>query len=97
MASTWACAAVVTTARLSGTLGEGAQADPGDRIAQGTVKIPTDAQINRMERDSITTPPLDVSEGGQRGSQQDQIRQMDRRDRRIDQKLRTHDGVCDDC
>ncbi|WP_336489452.1 hypothetical protein [Methylobacterium nigriterrae] len=88
---------VVTFALLLGTFGGAAQASPSVRVAQGTVTIPNDAQINRLERDSITTPPLDVSEGVQRGSQGAQIRQMDRRDHRIDQKLLKHDGVCDDC
>jgi hypothetical protein len=96
MTSSWT-RSVVTIAFLFGAFGGAAQADPSVRIAQGTVTIPTDTQINRMERDSITTPPLDVSEGAQRGSQGAQIRQMDRRDHRIDQKLLKHDGVCDDC
>jgi hypothetical protein len=41
-------------------------------IAQGEVRIPSDAQLERMEERTITTPPLDVREaprvrGGRRG------------------------------
>ncbi|MFD0935951.1 hypothetical protein [Methylobacterium trifolii] len=61
------------------------------------VTIPTDAQIDRMERDSIATPPLDVSEGAQRGDQGARIREMDKRAHRVDEKLLTDDGVCDGC
>ncbi|WIU40304.1 hypothetical protein [Methylorubrum extorquens] len=71
-------------------------ADPAFRMAQ-TVTIPTDAQIDRMERDAISTPPLDVSEGAQRGDEAARIRQMDKRAHRVDEKLLTDDGVCDDC
>ncbi|MER2269080.1 hypothetical protein [Methylobacterium oxalidis] len=97
MTSPLARSGVVTAALFFGTFGADAQADPSVRVAPGTVTIPTDAQINRMERNAITTPPLDVSEGAMRGSERSQIRQMDRRDRRIDQKLLKDDGVCDDC
>ena len=80
-----------------GTFGVAVQAGPSVRIAQADVTIPTDAQINRMERDAITTPPLDVSEGAQRGGEASEIRQMDRRARRVDEKLLKDDGVCDGC
>ena len=79
-----------------GTFGAPASADPIVRMAQA-VTIPTDAQIDRMERDSISTPPLDVSEGAQRGGQAAEIRQMDRRAHRVDEKLLKDDGVCDGC
>ncbi|GEP03421.1 hypothetical protein MOX02_14590 [Methylobacterium oxalidis] len=88
---------MLTIALLLGTFGGEAQAGPSVRVAQGTVTIPTEAQINRMEQDSITAPPLDVSDGVLRGSEGLQIRQLDRRDHRIDQRLLKHDGVCDDC
>ena len=96
MTSSWT-RGVLTPALVLGTCGGVAQADPNVRTAQGTVTIPTEAQINRMERDSIMTPPLDVDDGVQRGSEGSKIRQMDRRDHRIDQRLLTDDGVCDDC
>lgn len=97
LTSSWTRGGVVTIALFLGTFGGEAQANPNVRTAQGTVTIPTDAQINRMERDSITTSPLDVSEGVRRGGEASQIRQMDRRDHRVDQRLLKHDGVCDDC
>ena len=87
----------LTLALPFGMFGGAAQAGPSVHMAQGTVTIPTDAQLDRMERDSISTPPLDVSEGAQRGGQGAEIKQMHRRDHRTDQKLLKHDGVCDDC
>lgn len=66
-------------------------------MAQSEVTIPTDAQINRMEQRAITTPPLDVDDGTLQGGQAAQIRQMDQRAHRIDEKLLKDDGVCDGC
>lgn len=80
-----------------GTFGSPVWAEPHSRIAQSEVTIPTDAQINRMEQQAITTPPLNDSEGVLQGSQGAQIRQMDRRAHRIDEKLLKDDGVCDGC
>lgn len=87
----------MTLALPLGTFGEAARAEPHDRLAQGEVAIPTEGQIDRMERDAITVPPLDVSEGAQRGGEAAEIRQMDRRARRVDEKLLTDDGVCNGC
>ena len=77
----------------------GAASEPGSRVrvAQGEVRIPSDAQIGRMERDAISTPPLDVSEGRQTGGEGAEIRKMDRRARSIDEKLLKDGGVCRDC
>lgn len=89
--------AVMVLALPIGTFGTAARAAPHLRLAQGEVTIPTEGQIDRMERDAITVAPLDVSEGGQRGGEAAEIRQMDRRAHRIDQKLLTDDGVCNGC
>jgi hypothetical protein len=67
-------------------------------FAQGEVRIPSDAQLERMEERSIATPPLDVSGAPGRGlSEGGQIRQMDERARRIDDQLMRGGGVCADC
>lgn len=79
-----------------GTFGAPVWAEPAPRMAQ-MVTIPTERQIDRMERDAIATPPLDVSAGAQRGDQGARIRQMDDRSHRIDEKLLTDDGVCRGC
>jgi hypothetical protein len=89
---------VLTTLVLPfGTFGSPALAEPHTHIAQGEVTIPTNAQINRLEQQAITTPPLDDSEGALQGGQATQIRQMDQRAHRIDEKLLKDDGVCDGC
>ncbi|WP_149313740.1 hypothetical protein [Methylobacterium sp. P1-11] len=80
-----------------GAFGSPAWAKPDTRIAQSEVTIPTDAQIDSMEQQAITTPPLNDSEGVLQGGQGAQIRQMDRRAHRIDEKLLKDDGVCDGC
>lgn len=87
---------MLTFALPFGTFGGPASADPVVREAQA-MTIPTEAQIDRMERDSISTPPLDVSEGAQRGGQGAEIRQMDRRAHQVDEKLLNDDGVCSGC
>jgi hypothetical protein len=87
----------MTLALPIGTFGAAARADTHDRLAQGEVIIPTEAQIDGMQTDAITVAPLDVSEGAQRGGEAAEIRQMDRRAHRIDERLLTEDGVCDGC
>jgi hypothetical protein len=67
-------------------------------IAQGEVRIPSDAQLERMEERAITTPPLDVREAPRvRGGEEAEIRQMDERARRIDQQLMGGGAICTDC
>jgi hypothetical protein len=67
-------------------------------IAQGEVRIPSDAQLERMEERAITTPPLDVREAPRvRGGEEAEIRQMDERARRIDQQLLGSGAICTDC
>ena len=73
---------------------------PGGRIllAQGEVQIPSDAQLERMEERAITTPPLDVRDAPGRGlSEGAEIRQMDKRARRIDRQLMGDGAICADC
>ena len=67
-------------------------------IAQGEVRIPSDAQLERMEQRAITTPPLDVRDAPRvRGGEEAEIRQMDERARRIDQQLLGSGAICTDC
>jgi hypothetical protein len=67
-------------------------------IAQGEVRIPSDAQLERMEERAITTPPLDVRDAPRvRGGEEAEIRQMDERARRIDQQLLGSGAICTDC
>jgi hypothetical protein len=67
-------------------------------LAQGEIRIPSDAQLERMEEQGIATPPLDVRDAPGRGlSEGAQIRQMDERARRIDERLMGGDAICADC
>jgi hypothetical protein len=67
-------------------------------IAQGEVRIPGDAQLERMEERAITTPPLDVRGAPRvRGGEEAEIRQMNERARRIDQQLLGSGAICTDC
>jgi hypothetical protein len=68
-------------------------------IAQGEVRIPSDAQLERMEERAVTTPPLDVREAPRtRGrGEEAEIRQMDERARRIDEQLLGSGAICTDC
>ena len=67
-------------------------------IAQGDVRIPNDAQLERMEERAITTPPVDAR-GTQRGvrGEEAEIRQMDERAHRIDERLMGSGAICTDC
>jgi len=79
--------------------GAGSAHAPSLVIAQqGEVRIPSDAQLERMEERAITTPPLDVREAPRvRGGEEAEIRQMDERARRIDQQLMGSGAICTDC
>ena len=78
--------------------GAGSAYAPRLVIAQGEVRIPSDAQLERMEERAITTPPLDVREAPRvRGGEEAEIRQMDERARRIDQQLLGSGAICTDC
>ena len=65
-------------------------------LAQAEIRIPSDSQLERLERRGIATPPLDVSGSPvPKGSEESQIDQMDRQDKAIDEKLMR--GICRDC
>ena len=73
-------------------------------LAQGEIRIPSDADLERLERQSMATPPLDTGrqttrQPGAAVSEQrrEEIenQQMDRQDRAIDQKVLR--GICRDC
>jgi hypothetical protein len=81
---------------LAGIPDGSARADARLRLAQGTVTIPSDAQINRLEREAITTPPLDVGETP-RDEPGAAARHRDRREHRIDRRNPERGGACDDC
>ena len=68
-------------------------------IAQGDVRIPSDAQLERMEERAITTPPFEVREAPRvRGmGEEAEIRQMDERAKRIDERLLGSGAICTDC
>ena len=80
-----------------GTFAGPSRAGPHVQVAQAEVRIPSEAQIDRMERDAISTPPLDVSEGAQTGGEAAEIKQMDRRAHGIDENLLRGSGVCRGC
>lgn len=66
------------------------------QLAQVEIQIPSGTQLDRMEQQDIATPPLDVSGSPiPQGSEQSQIRRMDRQDRIIDDKVMR--GICSDC
>lgn len=78
---------------LAGFSGGSIRLEARERPAQSTVTIPTDAELNRLEREAITTPPLDVS-GTPPG---DGIGAPHRRERRIERRSPGRGGACDDC
>jgi hypothetical protein len=52
---------------------------PGLALAQSEIRIPTDAELQRMERGGIATSPLGTSAGPKlKGSEEAQNLQMDR-------------------
>jgi hypothetical protein len=65
-------------------------------VAQAEIRIPSDAELDRMERKAIATPPLDVSGAPVlKGSERSQDLQMDRQDVIVDQEVMR--GICADC
>ena len=58
-------------------------------LAQSEIRIPTDAELQRMERGGIATSPLGTSAGPKlKGSEEAQNLQMDRQDRMIESTAR---------
>ena len=76
----------------------GATYAPRMVVAQGDVRIPNDAQLERMEERAITTPPADAR-GTQRyvRGEAAEIRQMDDGAHRIDERLMGSGAICTDC
>jgi hypothetical protein len=72
-----------------------ARAEQRPAFAQAEIRIPTEAEIGRMERQSITRPPLDDNYRGDTGDQMD--RRLDKRAHRIDERLLGGSGICGDC
>ena len=66
-------------------------------LAQGEVRIPSDAQIERMEERAIKTNPLEDSAGRLRGGAEAEIRQMDENAHRVDERLMRDSGICANC
>jgi hypothetical protein len=73
-------------------------------VAQGEIRIPSDADLERLERQGMATPPLDVGRqttrqpgaaAGEQRREEIENQQMDRQDRAIDQKVLR--GICRDC
>jgi hypothetical protein len=71
-------------------------AEPRLRLAQAQIQIPSDAQLDRMERQGIVTPPLDDGRGASGGGIVAEDRQMDEQAHRIDEKL-LGGGICGGC
>ena len=76
----------------------GATYAPRMVIAQGDVRIPNDAQLERMEERATTSPPVDArdTQRGIRGEEAE-IRQIDERAHRIGEQLMGSGAICTDC
>ena len=96
MKISWIRDVCLTLVLLLGPAGGTARAESRQRD-QGEVQIPSDAQLDRMERQGITTPPLYDGGGAREAGESAEIRQMDQRAHRIDEKLLDGGGVCSGC
>jgi hypothetical protein len=65
-------------------------------LAQAEIRIPSDAQLDRMERQGMATPPLDDGGGAKDGGMAAQNREMEEQAHRIDEKL-LGGGICSNC
>jgi len=75
-----------------------AHTEHGIVLAQGKMRVPSDADLERMQERAIATPPIDTgAAGGKRADEETEIRQMDQRARRIDQDLMNSGAICRDC
>lgn len=68
-----------------------------ERLPQGAVTIPSDMELNRLEREAITTPPLDVGGTPAGDGKGARARSRDRRDRRLERRTPERGGACDGC
>jgi hypothetical protein len=67
-------------------------------VAQAEIRVPSDAELELMEQRAITTPPLDIDGAPRtRGGEEAEIRRMDERARRIDERLMNDGAICSDC
>ena len=73
-------------------------------VAQGEIRIPSDADLERLEQQGMATPPLDAGRQttrqlgaavSEQRREEIENQQMDRQDRAIDQKVLR--GICRDC
>ena len=88
----------LTFVLLLGAAGGTAHAESRLLMAQAEVQIPSDAQLDRMEREAITTPPLyDGGGANERGGIGAENRQMDEQAHRIDERLLRGGDICSDC
>ena len=97
MKISWIRDGCLTLVLLLGPAGGTARAESRLLMAQAEVQIPSDAQLDRMERQGITTPPLYDGGGAREAGESAEIRQMDQRAHRIDEKLLDGGGVCSGC
>jgi hypothetical protein len=65
-------------------------------LAQAEIRIPSDAQLERMEQQGIVTPPLYDGGLGRDPGIAGADRQMEEQAHRIDEKL-LRGGICRDC
>ena len=76
----------------------GGYTERGVVLAQGEMRVPSDADLERMQERAIATPPIDTgAAGGKHADEETEIRQMDQRARRIDQDLMNSGAICRDC
>jgi len=66
------------------------------QVAQAEIRIPGDAQLERMEQQGIVTPPLYDGGIGRDPGIGAADRQMEEQAHRIDEKL-LRGGICSDC
>ena len=86
----------LTVLLLFGIAAAPARAEPRRLLAQAEIRIPSDNQLEQMERQGITTPPLYDGKGTLDGGIAAENRQLDERAHRIDEGL-LRGGVCRDC
>jgi hypothetical protein len=66
------------------------------KLAQAEIRIPSDAQLERMEQQGIVTPPLYDGGLGRDPGIAGADRQMEEQAHRIDERL-LRGGICRDC
>ena len=74
MKISWIRDVCLTLVLLLGPAGGTARAESRLLMAQAEVQIPSDAQLDRMERQGITTPPLYDGGGAREAGESAEIR-----------------------